>query len=208
MRPFVTLTYAQSLDGSLALPGQRVILSGPEAQKMTHELRASHDAILVGVGTVVVDNPALTVRLVPGTNPQPIVLDSHLRIPTTASLLKHPNKRLWLAATQPPVDRAIALEAAGAKILRVPSDTAGRVSLPALLDKLGQEGIQRLMVEGGATVINAFLALRLVNRLIITIAPKLLGGVKAIRALPQIIELSEARHRQLGNDLIVECDLT
>lgn len=208
MRPFVTLTYAQSIDGSIALPGQRVAISGPESQKMTHELRASHDAILVGVGTVLVDNPQLTVRLTAGPHPQPIVLDSHLRLPLTASLLKHPTKHLWLAATRPPVDRAIALEAAGARILRLPADQVGRVALPALLDKLGELGIQRLMVEGGASVINAFLEQRLVNKLIVTIAPKLLGGSKAVGWLSNPSSLANASFRLLGPDVIAEGDLT
>jgi 3,4-dihydroxy 2-butanone 4-phosphate synthase/GTP cyclohydrolase II len=207
MRPFVTLTYAQSLDGSIALPGQRVLLSGRESQKFTHQLRASHDAILVGVGTVLVDDPQLTVRLVSGPNPQPIVLDSHLRIPITAALFKHPNKRPWLAATVPPVDRVVAVEAAGARVLRLPRDAAGEVALPALLDKLGEEGILRLMVEGGASVINAFLEQHLVNKLILTIAPKLLGGLKAVEKLSQASLLRNVNYHQVGEDLVVEADL-
>lgn len=207
MRPFVTLTYAQSLDGCLALPGQRIFLSGPESQTYTHQLRASHDAILIGVGTVLVDNPQLTVRLVDGPHPQPIVLDSHLRTPPTAALLNHPTKRPWLAATQPPLDRAVALEACGARIFRLPANLAGQVSLPALLDKLGEEGIQRLMVEGGAQVINAFLEQKLANKLIVTIAPKLLGGLRAVQKLSAPRELQDATYRQLGNDMVVEAEL-
>jgi 3,4-dihydroxy 2-butanone 4-phosphate synthase/GTP cyclohydrolase II len=207
MRPTVTLTYAQSLDGCLALPGRRVLLSGPESQTYSHQLRASHDAILIGVGTVLVDDPQLTVRLVDGPHPQPIVLDSHLRTPPTAALLAHPSKRLWLAATQPPMDRVVALEAQGARIFRLPADLTGNVSLTTLLDKLGEEGIQRLMVEGGAQVINAFLEQKLVNKLIVTIAPKLLGGLQAVERLSAPLDLRNATYRQLGADMIVEADL-
>ncbi|HLB48279.1 MAG TPA: RibD family protein, partial [Anaerolineales bacterium] len=142
MRPFVTLTYAQSLDGSIGLPGQRLELSGPESTRMTHELRTQHDGILVGIGTVLADDPRLTVRHAVGRNPQPIVLDSRLRIPLTAALLKHPDRLPWLAATDPEPDRQSALEALGARVYRLPSDTSGRVGLVALLDLLGGLGLK------------------------------------------------------------------
>src|SRR5262249_3832268 len=84
-RPFVTLSYAQSVDGSIAArPGQPLALSGAQSMTLTHQLRVAHDAILVGIGTVLADNPRLTVRLVEGKNPQPIVADSHLRFPLSA----------------------------------------------------------------------------------------------------------------------------
>src|SRR5687768_4642967 len=105
MRPVVTLSYAQTLDGSLALPGRQLIISSPESMKMTHELRAAHDGLLVGIGTVLIDDPRLTVRLADGRNPQPVVLDSRLRMPLTANLLKHPDRRPWLAATDPDPER-------------------------------------------------------------------------------------------------------
>ena len=91
-RPFVTLTYAQSLDGSIAAdPGQPLSLSGPQSLLLTHYLRAAHDAILVGIGTVLADNPLLNVRLVEGKNPQPVIVDSQLRFPLDANLLRrHP----------------------------------------------------------------------------------------------------------------------
>ena len=92
-RPFVTLTYAQSLDGSIArVPGKRLQLSGPEAQAMTHRLRAVNDAILVGIGTVLADNPRLTVRLAEGSDPQPVILDSKLRFPLDANLPTEPER--------------------------------------------------------------------------------------------------------------------
>src|SRR5512133_2370683 len=87
-RPLVTLSYAQSLDGSLAAQrGTPLALSGPQSMELTHRLRAAQDAILVGIGTVLSDNPRLTVRLVEGSQPQPVILDSHLRFPLNANLL-------------------------------------------------------------------------------------------------------------------------
>lgn len=207
MRPFVTLTYAQALDGSLARPGQTTTLSGPEALHLTHQLRASHDAILIGIGTVLIDDPKLTVRLVDGPHPQPIVLDSRLRIPLTASLLNQAQRSPWLAVTDPEPGRAAEVEAAGARVLRLPSDNAGRIALPALLDTLTQLGIKRLMVEGGAQVIQSFLEQRLANHLVITLAPRFLGGLPAVQTLATPLDLFNVRYRQLGADLIVEADL-
>ncbi len=98
-RPFVTLTYAQSLDGSIAGEGNRPLsLSCESALALTHELRAAHDAILVGIGTVLADNPRLNVRLVNGEDPRPIVVDSRLRIPRNVNLLES-GRAVWLAAT-------------------------------------------------------------------------------------------------------------
>jgi len=100
-RPLITLSYAQSLDGSIsANRGSPTAISGPQAMRLTHELRAAHDAILVGIGTILADNPHLTVRLVAGKNPQPVVLDSNLRFPPGANLIQekiHP----WIATCQP-----------------------------------------------------------------------------------------------------------
>ena len=98
-RPFVTLAYAQSLDGSIAGQGGRPLsLSGPSSLQLTHELRAAHDAILVGIGTVLSDNPRLNVRLVAGLDPQPIVVDSRLRLPEAAHLMES-GRGTWLAVT-------------------------------------------------------------------------------------------------------------
>ena len=89
--PFVTLSYAQSLDGCIvAQPGQPLALSGAQSLILTHKLRAAHDAILVGIGTVLADNPRLDVRLAPGPDPQPVVVDSRLRFPLNANLLQQP----------------------------------------------------------------------------------------------------------------------
>jgi 3,4-dihydroxy 2-butanone 4-phosphate synthase/GTP cyclohydrolase II len=96
--PRVTLTYAQSLDGCIAARrGEPYLLSGPESKRMTHQLRAAHSAILVGIGTVLADNPRLTARVAGGENPQPVVLDSRLRLPLDARLLQTGSP--WIATT-------------------------------------------------------------------------------------------------------------
>jgi 3,4-dihydroxy 2-butanone 4-phosphate synthase/GTP cyclohydrolase II len=208
-RPFVTLSYAQSLDGCIAAtPGQPLALSGPESRQLIHQLRAAHDAILVGIGTVLADDPRLNVRLASGPNPQPVIVDSRLRFPDDAQLLQK-TPLPWIVTTaQANLRRQKALEAAGAQVWRGPATPDGRVDLNALLDQLGQRGINTLMVEGGASIITNFLARRLVNRLVLTLAPIYLGGYRATHGLtPPWPQLRHSGYTQLGQDLIVTGDL-
>lgn len=212
-RPYVTLSYAQSLDGSIAARrGEQTAISGPEAGRLTHQLRARHDAILVGIGTVIADDPQLTVRLVRGPNPQPIIVDSRLRFPLSARLLRQ-SREPWIATTEAADPaRQVALEAAGARVLRLPANAAGMVNLEALLDHLHKLHVGSLMVEGGATVISNFLARHLGDRMVLTIAPMLLGGLNAVadlgrlngHALPR---LSRPQYQTLGKDVILSGEL-
>ncbi len=208
-RPFVTLSYAQSLDGSItARQGQPLTVSGRPAMTMTHKLRAEHDAILVGIGTVLADDPSLTVRLVNGRDPQPIILDSQLRFPLHARMLNNPRPP-WIAATAPvEAARQQALEAAGAQILTIPPNGDGQIDLAALLAYLAGRGIESVMVEGGAQVITSFLAARLVDRLVITVAPMLVGGLNAVGNLAQLNgngfpRLQEPHYEWMGQDMVL-----
>ncbi len=227
-RPLVTLSYAQSLDGCIsARRGAPTSISGPAAMKLTHQLRAAHDAILVGIGTALADDPQLSVRLVEGKNPQPVVLDSHLRLPEVARLLQG-DPQPWIATAQtslhqpdePPSHqpKAAALQAQGAQLLPTPVDDRGGLSLKALLQTLAGRGITSLMVEGGARVITSFLLQNLVDQVVLTIAPILLGGLPAVeRSLEHannehdnppdtqqvLARLQEMGYDRLGQDLIV-----
>ena len=172
----------------------------------THQLRAAHDAILVGIGTVLADNPRLTAHRVGGPHPQPLVLDSQLRFPPGAKLLSHP-RGVWIVTTQAaPAEAQLTLETQGARIIRLPADQRGRVALPALLDWLGQAGLKSLMVEGGAEIITAFLSERLANRVALTVAPRFVGGLNALR-LPCDLRLDNPRYQVLGQDVIVKGDI-
>ncbi len=210
-RPFVTLSYAQSVDGSITRQrGQPLALSGQESMTLTHQLRASHDAILVGIGTVLADNPRLTVRLVAGPDPLPIIVDSQLRLPLTAKLLtQHPRKPVVATTETADPHKEKALLAAGATVVRLSATANGQVSLPALLACLPQHNIHRLMVEGGAGIITSFLAAQLVDRLVITVAPLLVGGLNAVgnlngHGLPQ---LQNPQTEWLGKDMILSGDV-
>ncbi len=208
-RPFVTLSYAQSLDGSLAAKsGEPLQLSGSQSMVLTHALRSAHDAILVGIDTVLADDPQLTVRYVAGPMPQPVVLDSHLRFPHSARLLDHP-RGVWIASTTDASDQ-LASFGESVRVLTVPADVDGRVNLDALLVELAGSGIRSLMVEGGARVLTAFLRCRLADSIVVTIAPRLIGGIPMLSPQPRvdslITEMPHVDHVdyvQAGEDLIV-----
>jgi 3,4-dihydroxy 2-butanone 4-phosphate synthase/GTP cyclohydrolase II len=208
-RPHITLSYAQSLDGSIAgRAGQTLGLSSPESLLITHRLRAAHDAILVGIGTVLADNPRLTVRLVEGPSPQPIVLDARLRTPVAAALFHHPRPP-WLACRRSSAAslRATDLAARGARLIPLPMTARHRLSLPHLVRELAASGMRRLMVEGGAQVISAFVAAGLVDLLVLTVTPHLVGGLHALHLpaadLQRLPRLQTAHCQPAGPDWII-----
>ncbi len=213
-RPLVTLTYAQSLDGSISHRADAPLaLSGPETKLLTHRLRAAHGAILVGVGTVLADDPKLTARRVGGPHPLPVVLDSHLRTPPTARVLRHPRGCVIAAAEDAPPENEAALRAQGAEVVRLPHSAEG-VSLPALLSWLYETTVCSLMVEGGRRVLTAFLKAGLADWALLTIVPYFVGGVPAIGPLPARVPQPESveafpgltpdwQMMRLGRDLVV-----
>ena len=176
----LTLTYAQSIDAKLAKRGSPLALSSPESFLFTHKLRASHAGILVGIETVLVDDPQLNTRLLEGHGrenpPIPIILDTRLRMPTTSKLLKNARegkgKTPWIVTSSIDTDAIEKLRGAGAQIVRV-ADTR---DLSSVLSCLSEKGIGSLMVEGGAQIIQSFLRSGLVDELIVTIAPTFVGG--------------------------------
>jgi GTP cyclohydrolase II len=213
--PSVTLSYAQSLDGSIAMNrGMPYHLSGSESQVLTHRLRAAHDAVLVGIDTVIADNPSLTVRLIEGESPLPIILDSHLRLPQDSKLLKNEKPPLIATTNLASREKQENLERSGAKVIRTLPDERGWVDLNSLLCQLSDLGIRNIMVEGGARVITSFLSLHLVDWIVITIAPIMLGGLHAVESpltssnqavagsntLP---EFKKIRYEHVGKDIIL-----
>lgn len=211
-KPLITLSYAQSLDGSLTLRrGMPVGLSGPQSQRLTHLLRANHDAILVGIGTVLSDDPQLTVRLVSGKNPQPIVLDSRLRIPLECQLLRRTDCRAWVAcALTADKIRQQNLLKHGAELIPLPRRGDRGLDLEKLIKELWQRGIESVMVEGGAKVITSFLIERLADVAVITIVPRWLGGLNVIthsRASDHLPSLADVQYRVFGRDVVVFGDL-
>lgn len=209
-RPRVTVSYAQSLDGSIALvAGEMLRLSGDRALSLTHRLRAGHDAILVGIGTVLADDPRLTVRFAEGPDPIPVVLDSRLRLPGNARLLAGAGAArragrlppVVAATADAPAARAERLAARGAEVLRFAPEE-GRVPLRPLLRALARRGVRRLLVEGGSRVLTSLFAARLADCVVVTVAPRLLGGEPALARVSAPVALGGLAWARFGDDLV------
>ena len=214
-RPLVTLKFATSLDGRLATAsGESQWISGPPARERAHALRASHDAIMVGIGTVVADDPQLTCRL-PGLDhrsPVRVVIDRHLRIPPTARLIVDaglvPTWVLTSHSADP--DRRAAFLANGVTLIDVDLGRDGQIDLTRALAALGERGITRLLVEGGAQVAAAFIRSRFVDRLVWVHAPLVIGGdgIPAIAGLDVAALADAAAFERLATETIGEDVLT
>ena len=214
-RPLVTLKLATTLDGKIAThAGESRWITGPEARRMAHAIRGRHDAVMVGVGTVMADNPDLTCRI-PGYDRRPvvrIVADSHLRTPLTAHLVvtarDTPTWMLIRSGTDAARRRAFA--DLGVTVIEIAAAAAG-VDLDKGLRVLGEAGITRLMVEGGGQIAAALLRAGLVDRLAWFHAPATMGGdgwpgVQAfgLEKLLDMPRFTRIRVTQLGDDLLTE----
>ncbi len=211
--PYVTVKWAQTLDGNIATAqGRSRWISSPESLKLAHRLRATHDAILVGVNTVLQDNPELTTRLVKGRNPVRVILDSKLRIPLDSKVLMNQSAARTLVASTPaaPEEKLSTLKKQGIEVLTLPTDSSSRVDLKALLKTLARRQISSVLIEGGAEVITSFLQLGLADKIICIIAPKLMGaGVSPltylnIKDVSQSLKLNFTKVYRSGEDIVVE----
>ena len=222
-RPYVTLKVGTTLDGKLATAtGESRWITGEASRKEVHQLRRCVDAVLIGVGTVLADDPSLTARTGPrlkklaSRQPLRIVVDSRLRTPFKAQVLTQQDKaKTIIAATAAaPAARRIVLQKEGIEVLTLPA-LQGRLSLPALLKQLGRRGIASLLVEGGSEVNAAMLKAKLIDHIRFYMAPRLLGGQNAKGVIggespARLADAIEIRHvvtRFVGNDVVVEGDL-
>ncbi|HEY6804964.1 MAG TPA: bifunctional diaminohydroxyphosphoribosylaminopyrimidine deaminase/5-amino-6-(5-phosphoribosylamino)uracil reductase RibD [Pyrinomonadaceae bacterium] len=207
-RPFVHLKLATSLDGKIATrTGDARWITGPESRARAHELRHQYDAILVGVGTVLTDDPELTDRSgLPRRRPLVrVVLDEALRLPADSRLAKTTNEAPVLAFAGPNAD-AGALEAAGVEVIRSKDR-----DLVSMLDTLGAKSLQGVLVEGGSTVAGKFLDAGLVNKVTFFIAPKIVGGKDApeavggagVERMADALQLDNVEITQRGDDIEV-----
>jgi diaminohydroxyphosphoribosylaminopyrimidine deaminase/5-amino-6-(5-phosphoribosylamino)uracil reductase len=212
-RPFVIVKYAMSLDGKIATPsGASRGLTGQAWQHELHVLRRQMDAILVGVNTVLADDPLLTARLAGDNVRQPlrVVLDSTLRSPLTARMLADTTPGVTMVVTTGRHDpqKAAALRDLGAQVI-VLGDT--RVDVRALVAMLGEHEVSSLLVEGGGEVIASFVEAGLVDKVIAVIAPVLIGGRTAptpvagagVDDLAQALRLRDVELRRVGDDIVL-----
>jgi len=215
--PFTTVKFAQTLDGRIAAASRdSKWISSEASRKMAHRERALHDAVLVGVGTVLADNPELTVRLSRGRNPIRIVIDSTLRIPLDARILQNCAGLRTILVTTPASEsknKFKKMQQLGMDLLTVDQDQQGRVDLKRLLPKLAERQISSILVEGGSETITSFLKKQLADRLLVFTAPKILGrGIEAIGDLgidriQDAIDLDICKAFRSGGDIVVDARL-
>lgn len=216
-RAFITLSYAQSLDGSIAGAAREPKrISDTASMDLTHQVRAVHDGILVGIGTVLADDPRLTVRRVQGDNPRPIILDTDLRCPPDAQLLTSGTNPLIYTVSDD-TERIASLETAGATVRQIPTGPGG-VSIEAVRRDAYQQGIPSIMVEGGATVIRYMLQEQQVQKLIVTLAPMYIAGIgpfgpstnaspsQALHQSLDAAELTNVTYQWAGEDIVLFAD--
>lgn len=215
-RPLVTAKFAMSLDGKIATrTGDSRWITGSAARRRVHEIRNDLDAVLIGIGTALADDPQLTVRLgaeaQDDRQPLRVVVDSRGRLPPSARLLREPGQTLIATTAAASTDWRQELASTGAEILVLPADASGRVDLAALLHALGARGIADLLVEGGGQLLGALFDAGLVDKVHAFIAPIIIGGDDAptpVRGrgparLADAWQLHRVRVEQLGPDLLV-----
>ena len=206
--PWVVLKWAQSLDGTMATAsGHSQWISGPEALKYAHALRAESDAVLVGRETVALDDSRLTVRLVKGRDPLRVVLDTTLSLPLDLKVFSPPPSTLvfTLGGDKGKME---ALRERGVEVVVLEGE-GRRISLEAVLKELGKRGVTQLLVEGGGGIITSFLRKSLADEIRVIVAPILLGkgrspvGDLGLERVDQGVKLEKVVYRRLGRDLLV-----
>ena len=211
--PFVVLKVAATLDGKIATRnGDSKWISGEASRRFVHKLRDQADGVLVGIGTVLRDDPLLTARTKEGRDPYRIVLDSRLKIPEGAKVFESSPSKVILATTgSAPRDKIERLEKRGVQVLIVDS-REGRVNLRSCLCKLAEIGVMNLLVEGGSRVNGSFLDEGLIDKCFLFLSPRLIGDPQALgifsgrgaSSLEEAVVLKEVKTKRIGEDIIVE----
>jgi riboflavin-specific deaminase-like protein len=199
----------QSIDARIATAsGHSHYINGEPGLVHLHRLRALVDAVVIGVGTAIADDPQLTVRRVEGPNPARVVIDPNGRLPSTARLLAADgSRRIIVSAVEAP-----AALPAGIEIVRLPAPE-GQLAPATILATLAARGFRRILIEGGADTVSRFVAARCLDRLHVLVAPIILGAGRSSLTLPPIERLDEAmrapmRVHNLGGDVLLDCDLS
>jgi diaminohydroxyphosphoribosylaminopyrimidine deaminase/5-amino-6-(5-phosphoribosylamino)uracil reductase len=209
--PFVTYKCAMTMDGNIAtFTGESRWISCEKSRRYAHGMRASRDAIMVGVDTIIVDNPQLTVRHVKGHNPVRIIVDTHLRTPESVGVIGGKSGKTTIIATTESSPRVhLRYTRQGATIL-VCEKLDGRVSMSDLLQKLGRMGIQSILLEGGSRLAGDMLKRDLIDEFVFFIAPKILGSdgfapfaLHGITSIDNTVKLTFAKVAHIGQDLII-----
>jgi diaminohydroxyphosphoribosylaminopyrimidine deaminase/5-amino-6-(5-phosphoribosylamino)uracil reductase len=213
--PFVTLKMAASVDGRIAtVTGASRWITGERSRRLVHQLRNRFDAVMVGAGTVIADDPALTCRLRGGRDPLRIVVDGRLRVPLSAQVLTKEAAPGTIIATVTRKPRILdTFRRRGATVLLLPG-RRGSLSLRRLLAEVGKRGIMSVLIEGGALLAAAALRERVVDEFLCLYAPMLIGGdglpsvaPLGVVSLADAIPLANLRVVRLGEDVLVRADV-
>jgi diaminohydroxyphosphoribosylaminopyrimidine deaminase/5-amino-6-(5-phosphoribosylamino)uracil reductase len=213
--PFVTAKFASSLDGKIATrTGESRWITGEAARTHAHQLRHMHDAVVVGIRTVIQDDPALSARsgAVEPRQPLRVVVDSSGRTPVESRLLKEEGGPVLIATTDAaPAAALVGLREAGAEVVVLPTDELERVDIDQLLQHLGARPLLSVLVEGGGELLGSFFEASLVDKLYAYIAPMVIGGVAApgpvggegITSIQDALRLGEVETVGLGDDILI-----
>ncbi|MGB7946116.1 MAG: bifunctional diaminohydroxyphosphoribosylaminopyrimidine deaminase/5-amino-6-(5-phosphoribosylamino)uracil reductase RibD, partial [Candidatus Binatia bacterium] len=214
--PFVTLKMAASIDGKIAsVTGEARWISSEDSRRMVHRLRNQVDAVVTGVGTVIADDPQLTCRIPRGRNPRRVILDSRLRVPLGAKILRQsdPEKTIIVTSDHASRQKAQAIESLGAKVWRAKT-RQGRIAWRPVLRRLAAEGVLSVMIESGAITAAWALEERAIDKVLFFYAPIILGGdgrvmieALGVKHVKQAISLQGMQVRKSGSDILVSAYL-
>ncbi|MBR4642061.1 MAG: bifunctional diaminohydroxyphosphoribosylaminopyrimidine deaminase/5-amino-6-(5-phosphoribosylamino)uracil reductase RibD [Selenomonadaceae bacterium] len=208
--PFITMKFACSIDGKIAtVAGESQWISCEASRKFTHHLRDINDAILVGVGTVLADNPSLTTRLVEGKNPVRVIVDSNARTPLDSKVLDKSARTIIATTSNAPPEKISALKNCGVEIIF--AGGGERVDLKILMQALAEREITSVLVEGGGTINFSLLRAGLVDKVLAFVAPKIIGGKNSLTAvegagfekLSDAVTLKNITVQNFGEDILI-----
>jgi len=211
--PFIILKMAATLDGKLATrSGESQWITGETSRRFVHRLRDQVDGVVVGIGTILKDDPMLTARIKDGRDPYRIVFDSRLRIPENAKVVDlSPTKAIVATTEMASRDKIERLRKKGVRIL-ISDSKSGKVDLKASLLKLGEMGMMSLLLEGGSQLSGSFLDQRLIDKILLFLSPKLIGdplapgifGGGGVTSLKEAISIKDLKVRKIGEDILLE----
>jgi diaminohydroxyphosphoribosylaminopyrimidine deaminase/5-amino-6-(5-phosphoribosylamino)uracil reductase len=211
--PFIILKVAATLDGKLATrEGESQWITGETSRRFVHRLRDQVDGVVVGIGTVLKDDPMLTARIRGGRDPYRIVFDSRLRIPENSKLIdRSPSKTIVATTEMASRDKIERLQKKGVRII-ISDSKSGKVDLKSSLIELGEMGMMSLLVEGGGQINGSFLDQGLIDKIFLFLSPKLIGDPLApgifsgvgFASLKETISIKDLKVRRIGEDILLE----
>lgn len=212
-RPFVILKVAMTMDGKIATKtGDSKYITGKDARRYVHKLRSEVDAVMVGINTVLKDNPQLTPRLAQGRDPMKVVIDTELKMPWRCNLMKNPSKLIIATTNKAPKKKINKFYQKGIDVI-VLNVKKGLVDLKDLMKQLGKKEIASIMIEGGSQLNSSAIKERIADKLLIFTAPKLIGnglgavGNLGITRIDKAVKLKNIEMKKVGKDILLEAYL-